>query len=399
MQLHNTLKYVLALVLLCSPAYGNEQAKRVDTNTTNFDKNLSGTDTTVQASLETLDDLDHGDLEGLADDDHTQYHTDGRADTWLGTKSIADIGTKDHDLLDGLADDDHAQYLLIDGTRAMTGNLDMDDNPVVDVGYIDFNLINGVAQSEGRQVWNDDEGTVNLGLKGGVVNLQIGQEMLFRARNDEGSGIANGQAIRLLGGTGSQPTIELANATDVTKGATGLATEDIANNQFGYVTTGGLVRGDTDQPIDTSSWVAGTSLFLSNTDGLLTNAPPTSTERIVFIGIVIRQHASEGVILVSPINVSFLSELSGVTITSVADNELLAYDSGSGLWINQTPTEAGLDGLYLLRDGSNTMDGTITSGVGDLTLEPQADGNEVIVSGIPMKIISAVANFSLWSPL
>jgi len=31
-----------------------------------------------------------------------------------------------------------------------------------------------------------------------------------------------------------------------------------------------------------------------------------------------------------------------VTITSVADNELLAYDSGSGEWINQTATEAGI---------------------------------------------------------
>lgn len=32
--------------------------------------------------------LDHGQLQGLADDDHTQYHTDGRADTWLATKVI-----------------------------------------------------------------------------------------------------------------------------------------------------------------------------------------------------------------------------------------------------------------------------------------------------------------------
>jgi hypothetical protein len=79
--------------------------------------------------------LDHGTLLGLADDDHTQYHTDARALTWLGTRSttdlpegtnlyytnaradarialasIADLATKDHDLLDGLADDDHTQY-------------------------------------------------------------------------------------------------------------------------------------------------------------------------------------------------------------------------------------------------------------------------------------------------
>lgn len=35
--------------------------------------------------------IDHGDLLGLSDDDHTQYHTDARALTWLGTRSTSDL--------------------------------------------------------------------------------------------------------------------------------------------------------------------------------------------------------------------------------------------------------------------------------------------------------------------
>lgn len=35
--------------------------------------------------------IDHGSLAGLGDDDHTQYHTDARALTWLGTRSTADL--------------------------------------------------------------------------------------------------------------------------------------------------------------------------------------------------------------------------------------------------------------------------------------------------------------------
>ncbi len=34
---------------------------------------------------------DHGALTGLSDDDHTQYHNDGRALTWLGTRSTDDL--------------------------------------------------------------------------------------------------------------------------------------------------------------------------------------------------------------------------------------------------------------------------------------------------------------------
>jgi len=40
-----------------------------------------------------------------------------------------------------------------------------------------------------------------------------------------------------------------------------------------------------------------------------------------------------------------LADLSDVTITSVADNEVLAYDTTTSKWINQTPAEAGLLGL------------------------------------------------------
>ena len=42
-----------------------------------------------------------------------------------------------HDSLIGLGDDDHAQYLLVSGTRAMTGNLDMGTNNIGSVGTLD----------------------------------------------------------------------------------------------------------------------------------------------------------------------------------------------------------------------------------------------------------------------
>jgi len=61
-----------------------------------------------------------------------------------------------------------------------------------------------------------------------------------------------------------------------------------------------------------------------------------------------------------------INDLTDVVITSPADNEILAYDSASGKWINQTPTEAGLDSLYLKLDGSNA-NSNINIGAYDLT--------------------------------
>lgn len=46
-------------------------------------------------------------------------------------------GVVDHGVLTGLADDDHPQYLKADGTRALTGTLNMAGNSIVNVGTID----------------------------------------------------------------------------------------------------------------------------------------------------------------------------------------------------------------------------------------------------------------------
>jgi hypothetical protein len=43
----------------------------------------------------------------------------------------------DHGSLLGLGDDDHVQYLLVNGTRAMSGDLDMGTNDITNVGLVD----------------------------------------------------------------------------------------------------------------------------------------------------------------------------------------------------------------------------------------------------------------------
>lgn len=65
---------------------------------------------------------------------------------WLDIRPILGVaGTgaavSDHGSLSGLGDDDHPQYLLIDGTRAMSGNLDIGSNQI-------DNVANGTAAQD-----------------------------------------------------------------------------------------------------------------------------------------------------------------------------------------------------------------------------------------------------------
>lgn len=259
--------------------------------------------------------------------------------------------------------------LSISGSMEINGQLGMLDTPIVDVNYIDFNLFNGIGQAEGRMVWNDDDGTINIGMPGGNVNLQVGQEQLVRVRNTTGSTIVNGAPVNIIGASGNRPLVGLADATNPASGAFGITTEDIGNNNNGYVTTFGLVRGDVSQPIDTSGFSVGSRLFVSDTPGELTDVSPIgTTSRVIFIAIVIVSNATSGVLWVSPINNPFLSEISGNSLVSPANLDLIQFSSVSGLWSNKSPAtisgipHGGLIGLsnddhtqYLLEDGTRPI--------------------------------------------
>lgn len=56
---------------------------------------------------------------------------------WRDTRILSSGSATDHGSLGGLADDDHPQYLLVSGTRAMSGNLDMGGNSITNVNLVD----------------------------------------------------------------------------------------------------------------------------------------------------------------------------------------------------------------------------------------------------------------------
>ncbi len=272
----------------------------------------------------------------------------------------------DINITEPVADNNILQYNSSTGqweNRAdltMDGFIDMQDNPIIDVNYIDFNLVNGVARAEGRAVWNDDEGGLQIGMKGSEVTLQIGFEQLLHGKNVSGTGTTNGRPVRISGTSGNKPEFSFSEAdVAATAGSIGLFTEDINNNALGYVTTFGLVRDiDASGTPVSETWNDADRLWVSNTSGRLTNIEPTSDERKIFIGIVITNSASVGIIWVSPINVSYLRELSGNQFTTEVANNIIQFDGT--VWENRASlTISGEDSLIDL--SSITVSSNFTS--------------------------------------
>jgi hypothetical protein len=151
----------------------------------------------------------------------------------------------------------------------------------------------------------------------------------------------------------------------------GMAIASIATGVNGEVMSFGTLtgldtRGDTASAlaVGDETWAAGDILFAHPTvAGKLTKVRPQHDLAVAFITV---RHASAGQIAIRivPGN-NHLEWMHDVALDSPADNELLAYDSATSLWKNQTAAEAGLAGT-----DSPTFTGLAT--FNDITLTDDA---------------------------
>ena len=78
-------------------------------------------------------------------------------------------------------------------------------------------------------------------------------------------------------------------------------------------------------------------LYLSpTTAGTWTTTKPSAPQHLVYVGICVRAHPTQGVILVAVQNGYELPELHDVKITSPTNGQVLKYDSAQSLWVNGT---------------------------------------------------------------
>lgn len=240
--------------------------------------------------------------------------------------------------------DPHSQYLTpaegnaaYDAAGAATAAVsahEADTTPhafVQNMSKAGFNLAADQTAGVGEMVWNATDATMDLGLPGGVT-LQAGQEFLLRGLNKSGATMVDTTVVYISGAQGNRTVFARAQANTVTADKTiGVLTQDITNNQEGFATLAGLVRG-----IDTSAWAEGSELWLSAaTAGLLTNVKPPAPNNAVSLGYVVRSHVTLGSIYVRVAVHSSLRELHDVVVTAPADGQVLVYDSATSTWVNE----------------------------------------------------------------
>jgi hypothetical protein len=227
------------------------------------------------------------------------------------------------------------------------GAVDLDN-----VDHITFDTTPTATPTVGTFVWNDGDGTLDLGMKGGNVVLQLGQEQLARVFNDEATTLNDGEIVYIYGAQGNRISVRRADnsSEETSKNTLGIVTETILSGEEGFVTTGGVVHG---LNIPTASYDQGDTLFLG-TNGQYTKVRPTAPNHTVIVGFVERVHQSQGSIFVKIDNGYEIDELHNVLVTDVQNGDLLIRDGD--VWVNKKI----LSGSYRL-SGSLDVSGSITA--------------------------------------
>lgn len=180
--------------------------------------------------------------------------------------------------------------------------------------------------------------------------------------NGTGSTLTTGQVVYINGSQGSHPTVALAlaNAEMTSANTIGFVYADIPDSTVGYIQTGGALKN-----VNTAGFTEGQMVFLSTaTPGGMTQAKPSAPNHLVVLGWVTVANANSGRIQIRIDNGYELDELHNVHITSVANNDILKYDTANGYWKNA------VEYSYTLPTASTTVLGGV-----------KVDGTTITING------------------
>jgi hypothetical protein len=237
--------------------------------------------------------------------------------------------------------------------------------------YIDFEDGNGTTVAAGRMWYGASEGNWNLGMGGGNITQQVGEELFRYGKASSAITDSPLQLVYKTGVVGASGNITFAPAvagiTDADQ-IIGCATENIALNAFGRVTTYGIIHGiTTNGTAYGETWADNDDIYYNPTTGGLTKTLPSAPNLKVLIGTVINAGSGgSGSFIVKLGFATYLSRLSDVQITSATGGQLLTYNQTGSYWkntslsagtgISVTPTAGGA--ITVANTGVTSVTGT-----------------------------------------
>ena len=251
-------------------------------------------------------------------------------------------------------------------------------------GWYQFDLTpTGTPTSASTMYWDDNQKTVAL-VMGGTTQ-EIGHDQFYHAKNSTGTTIPKGTAVRFAGTDGGSGhlliTPFLADGSNPSSYFMGVTAEAITNGSFGKVQSFGRLDG-----INTSAFAEGDILYASTTvAGGFQTTVPQAPNNIILVAAVISD-SNNGKLLIRPTLGSKLTSDESVKLTSLANGQVLQYNSSLAVWQNVNASSLSVNNIY-------TADGTLT-GNRTVTL----NGNTLtFANGSSNSIYTALSNTSRYT--
>ena len=230
---------------------------------------------------------------------------------------------------------------------------------------ITFNTAKDGTVGVGEVEYNDTQGGLIQGLKGGNVTNVIGQQLHQRVNNRTGAPLAKGDVVYLAGSQGNRITVAkgLAVSDAFSANTFGVVAESIADNQSGFIITEGLITG-----LNTSALTEDSAVYLSPTvAGALTSTKPQAPQHSVYIGVCVKSNNGSGELFVKIRNGQELDELHDVRISNPINNASLYYKLSEKLWRDTTAA-------LLVSDTASMLTNYLRSGTAASTYLPLTGG-------------------------
>lgn len=230
----------------------------------------------------------------------------------------------------------------------------------ISTDYIDLRDNGWLPAFKLGRVWFGPTGTLEVAMGNGNITQQVGEEFFRYGKASAAIDDTNLQLVYKTGVVGASGVIKFAPAV---VGITdpdliiGVATESIALNGFGRVTTMGVVHGiNTTGSAYGETWADNDDIWYNPVTGGLTKVKPSAPNIKVQVGTVI--NAGGGGSGSFSVNIGHSSSLGGtdsnVQFSSLASGNVIIYDAVAQYFKNA-----------FLTAGTNV---TITNGPGSITI-------------------------------